>query len=415
MSDANSFMDSSETRSGVEREADLIQRFRKQVEHAQTSSDYFKEHLKHIDPDSIIDRSSLCQIPVTRKTDLKAIQAKAPPFGGLTTSPVSSLARVFSSPGPIYEPQATNEDFWRFKRALYSVGARCGSLVYNTFSYHFTPAGFMADYGARALGCAVFPAGIGQTELQAQTIAEIRPDIYTGTPSFLKILLEKGSELGLDLSSLKRGIVGGEALLPSARKFFQDNNIEICQTYATADVGLIAYETLPDQGLIIDEDVLVEIVRPGGDDAVSEGEVGEVVVTVFSDIYPLIRFGTGDLSMFIPGQSPCGRTNRRLKGWMGRADQTTKVKGMFVHPEQINAVVKRHPEIQYARLNVDHDEKHNDVMTLECEISADNGELMGAIVSTLRDLTKLRGEVVYVPTGSLARDGKVIDDRRKYD
>ncbi|MDG1144574.1 MAG: AMP-binding protein [Burkholderiales bacterium] len=415
MSDANSFLDSSETRSGVEREADLIQRFRKQVQHAQTSSDYFKEHLKHIDPDSIVDRSSLCQIPVTRKTDLKTIQAKAPPFGGLTTSPVSSLARVFSSPGPIYEPQATNEDFWRFKRALYSVGVRCGSLVYNTFSYHFTPAGFMADYGARALGCAVFPAGIGQTELQAQTIAEIRPDIYTGTPSFLKILLEKGSELGLDLSSLKRGIVGGEALLPSARKFFQDNNIEICQTYATADVGLIAYETLPDQGLIIDEDVLVEIVRPGSDDAVGEGEVGEVVVTVFSDIYPLIRFGTGDLSMFIPGQSPCGRTNRRLKGWMGRADQTTKVKGMFVHPEQINAVVKRHPEIQYARLNVDHDEKHNDVMTLECEISSDNGELMAAIVSTLRDLTKLRGEVVYVPTSSLARDGKVIDDRRKYD
>ncbi len=415
MSDANSFMDSSETRSGVEREADLIQRFKKQIRHAQASSDYFKEHLKGIDPESIGDRSTLSQIPVTRKTDLKAIQAKAPPFGGLTTSPVSSLARVFSSPGPIYEPQATNEDFWRLKRALYSVGVRCGSLVYNTFSYHFTPAGFMADYGARALGCAVFPAGIGQTELQAQTIAEIRPDVYTGTPSFLKILLEKGNELGLDLSSLKRGIVGGEALLPSTRKFFQDSNIEICQTYATADVGLIAYETLPDQGLIIDEDVLVEIVRPGSNDVVNDGEVGEVVVTVFSDIYPLIRFGTGDLSMFIPGRSPCGRTNRRLKGWMGRADQTTKVKGMFVHPEQINAVVKRHPEIQYARLNVDHDEKYNDVMTLECEISSDNGELMAAIVSTLRDLTKLRGEVVYVPTSSLARDGKVIDDRRKYD
>lgn len=271
------------------------------------------------------------------------------------------------------------------------------------------------DEGARALGCAVFPAGVGQTELQVQTIAEIRPDVYTGTPSFLKILLEKGNELGLDLSSLKRGIVGGEALLPSARKLFQNSGIEICQTYATADVGLIAYETLPDQGLIIDEGVLVEIVRPGSDDLVEDGEVGEVVVTVFSDIYPLIRFGTGDLSMFIPGVSACGRTNRRLKGWMGRADQTTKVKGMFVHPEQINAVVKRHPEIQYARLNVAHDTQHNDVMTLECEGATDKLELNASIVITLKELTKLRGAVNFVPTNSLPRDGKVIDDRRKYD
>ena len=415
MSDANSFLDSSETRSGVEREADLITRFKDQVKHAQAKSNYFKERLKNIDSKSIVDRDTICQIPVTRKTDLKAIQAKAPPFGGLTTSPVSGLARLFSSPGPIYEPQAVNEDFWRVKRALYSVGVRCGSLVYNTFSYHFTPAGFMMDYGARALGCTVFPAGIGQTELQAQTIAEIRPDVYTGTPSFLKILLEKGNEMGLDLSSLKRGIVGGEALLPSARKFFKESHIEICQTYATADVGLIAYETLPDQGLIIDEDILVEIVRPGSNDAVDEGEVGEVVVTVFSDIYPLIRFGTGDLSMFIPGESACGRTNRRLKGWMGRADQTTKVKGMFVHPEQVNAVVKRHPEIQYARLNVDHDAQDNDVMTLEFESTVDTAELNASIVSTLRDLTKLRGTVTNVPANSLARDGKVIDDRRKYD
>ncbi|MBA4740694.1 MAG: AMP-binding protein [Burkholderiales bacterium] len=415
MSEANSFLDSSETRSEVDRETDLIQRFKKQVQHAQVNSDYFKERLKNIDPESIVDRDSICQIPVTRKTDLKAIQGKAPPFGGLTTAPLSSLARLFSSPGPIYEPQAVNEDFWRVKRALYSVGVRCGSLVYNTFSYHFTPAGFMMDEGARALGCAVFPAGVGQTELQVQTIAEIRPDVYTGTPSFLKILLEKGNELGLDLSSLKRGIVGGEALLPSARKLFQNSGIEICQTYATADVGLIAYETLPDQGLIIDEGVLVEIVRPGSDDLVEDGEVGEVVVTVFSDIYPLIRFGTGDLSMFIPGVSACGRTNRRLKGWMGRADQTTKVKGMFVHPEQINAVVKRHPEIQYARLNVAHDTQHNDVMTLECEGATDKLELNASIVITLKELTKLRGAVNFVPTNSLPRDGKVIDDRRKYD
>ena len=415
MSEANSFLDSSETRSEVDRETDLIQRFKKQVQHAQVNSDYFKERLKNIDPESIVDRDSICQIPVTRKTDLKAIQGKAPPFGGLTTAPLSSLARLFSSPGPIYEPQAVNEDFWRVKRALYSVGVRCRSLVYNTFSYHFTPAGFMMDEGARALGCAVFPAGVGQTELQVQTIAEIRPDVYTGTPSFLKILLEKGNELGLDLSSLKRGIVGGEALLPSARKLFQNSGIEICQTYATADVGLIAYETLPDQGLIIDEGVLVEIVRPGSDDLVEDGEVGEVVVTVFSDIYPLIRFGTGDLSMFIPGVSACGRTNRRLKGWMGRADQTTKVKGMFVHPEQINAVVKRHPEIQYARLNVAHDTQHNDVMTLECEGATDKLELNASIVITLKELTKLRGAVNFVPTNSLPRDGKVIDDRRKYD
>ncbi len=415
MSDHNSFLDSSETRTDDEREAQLLERLREQVDHAQKNTEYFKDRLKGIDPSSLIDRKTICQIPVTRKNDLKAIQAKTPPFGGLTTAPVSSLARLFSSPGPIYEPQAADEDLWRFKRAMYAVGVRSGSLVYNTFSYHFTPAGFMADFGARALGCAVFPAGIGQTELQVQTIAEIRPDVYTGTPSFLKILLEKGRELGLDLSSLKRGIVGGEALLPSARQLFQEHNIDIKQTYATADVGLIAYETIPDDGLIIDEEALVEIVRPGSDDLVADGEVGEVVVTIFSKIYPLIRFGTGDLSMFIPGASNCGRTNRRLKGWMGRADQTTKVKGMFVHPEQVNAIIKRHQQIQYARLIVEHDASHNDVMTLQCESGAEGAELTAAIVSSVRDLTKLRGIVSYVPAGSIARDGKVIDDRRKYD
>ena len=415
MSDHNPFLDLSETRTDDEREAQLLARLKKQVGHAKKNSEYFKERLKGINPNSLIDRESICQIPVTRKADLKAIQAKAPPFGVLTTSPISKLARLFSSPGPIYEPQAVDEDFWRFKRALYAVGVRCGSLVYNTFSYHFTPAGFMADFGARALGCAVFPAGVGQTELQVQTIAEIRPDVYTGTPSFLKILIEKSSELGLDLSSLKRGIVGGEALLPSARQLFQDHNIDIRQTYATADVGLIAYETIPDDGLIIDEEALVEIVRPGSDESVAEGEVGEVVVTIFSDVYPLIRFGTGDLSMFISGQSACGRTNRRLKGWMGRADQTTKVKGMFVHPEQVNAIAKRHQEITYAKLIVEHDSDHNDVMTLQCESRTESSELTAAIVTSIRDLTKLRGGVAYVSAGSLARDGKVIDDRRKYD
>lgn len=415
MSDSNSFLDPSETRPHDEREQETIVRFKEQVRHAQTKSDYFSDLLEHIDPESIVDRQSICQIPVTRKSDLKSIQGKAPPFGGLTTAPISGLARVFSSPGPIYEPQAIDEDFWRFKRALYAVGVRPGSLVYNTFSYHFTPAGFMADFGARALGCAVFPAGIGQTELQARTISEIRPDVYTGTPSFLKILLEKGKELGLDLSSLKRGIVGGEAFLPAARQLFQEHGIKVCQTYATADVGLIAYETNPDDGLVIDEDIYVEIVRPGSNDIVPDGEVGEVVVSMFSSIYPLIRFGTGDLSTFIPGRSLCGRTNRRLKGWMGRADQTTKVKGMFVHPEQINAVIARHPEITYARLNVKHDAQQNDMMTLDCEVQSVNEGLEAAIVVSIRDVTKLRGSVNLVKQETLPRDGKVIDDQRKYD
>lgn len=415
MTDSDVYLDSSETRSPEERESDLIEQFRQHLSLAKEQSAYFAQTLKDIDPTTITRREDLSTIPVTRKSDLKTIQANIPPFGGLTTEPVGDLARVFASPGPIYEPQSSSGDFWRLKRAMYAAGVRRGSLVYNTFSYHFTPAGFMMDSGARALGCAVFPAGIGQTELQVQTINDLQPDVYVGTPSFLRILLEKAEEMEMKIDSFKKALVGGEALLPSARALFKEHGIDVLQSYATADLGLIAYETVADEGLIIDEETIVEIVRPGSNEAVSDGEVGEVVVSLFSKTYPLIRFGTGDLSMFIEGRSSCGRTNRRLKGWMGRADQTAKVKGMFVHPEQIDKVVKRHPEITFSRLVIEHDDGQNDVMTLHCETQQGSDELKDSIIQSLREVTKLRGAVLFGEPKSLARDGKVIDDQRKYD
>ena len=409
------YLDELETRSPQKREDDLLKELRALIKFARDNSTFHEQRLKDIDISTLVSRESLSCIPVTRKSDLKKIQAEALPFGGIATVKAGKLARVFSSPGPIYEPQPDKEDLWRLKRAMYAVGVRAGGLVYNTFSYHFTPAGFMVDEGARALGCAVFPAGVGQTELQAQTIAELKPDTYVGTPSFLKIILEKGDELGLDLSCLKAGIVGGEALLPATRKVFTDRKIDIKQFYGTADLGLIGYETIDDHGLVLDEEVLVEIVRPGSNEPVRDGEVGEVVVTVFSETYPLIRFGTGDLSMFIEGVSKCGRTNRRLKGWMGRADQTTKVKGMFIHPEQIESVRKRHPEITHVRLVVTHDDKSNDVMTLKCESESINGTLTEDLARSVRELTKLKAVIELCKPDSLKRDGIVIEDARKYD
>ncbi len=344
-----------------------------------------------------------------------ALQKQAPPFGGMTAVSNGRLGRIFSSPGPIYDPQGARGDFWRFGRALWAAGFRPGDIVHNTFSYHFTPAGFMMDLAAQAVGCAVFPAGVGQTEMQVQTIAELRPSGYAGTPSFLRIILEKADEVGADISSIRKASVGGEALLPAVRESLGARGIEVRQSYGTADLGLIAYESEPNAGLIVDEGVIVEIVRPGSNDTVAEGEVGEVVVTNFSSEYPLIRFGTGDLSAMLPGQSPCGRTNMRIKGWMGRADQTAKVKGMFVHPSQVDQIIKRHGEIARARLIIEHDEQNNDRMTLKCEISGGTDNLQGAIAETIRDTTKLRGEVAFVESGSLPNDGKVIDDLRKFD
>ena len=409
------YYDDLETRSPDEREQALFAALPGLIEHAKSSAPYFGTLLRDFDPRSIRDRRSLSRIPVTRKSDLIALQRQDLPFGGMTAVPPGALGRIFSSPGPIYDPQGSRGDFWRFGRALWAAGFRRGDLVHNAYSYHFTPAGFMMDLAAQAIGCAVFPAGTGQTELQVQTIADLKPSGYAGTPSFLKIILDKAGELKADVSSLKKALVSGEALLPTVRESLRGHGIEVRQCYGTADLGLIAYETEPMAGLVIDEGVMVEIVRPGSNEPVAEGEVGEVVVTALSNEYPLIRFGTGDLSMLIPGASPCGRTNRRIKGWMGRADQTTKVKGMFVHPSQVDLVVKRHAEIAKARLSVDHDPQKNDRMTLTCEVQGASEILTQSIAETLREVTKLRGEVKLVAPGALPNDGKVIEDLRKYD
>ncbi len=409
------FYDDLESRSSEQRDKALFGALPGHVAHAKQNTTYFASLLADIDARSVVDRTSLAAIPVTRKSDLIALQKQAPPFGGMTAVSNGRLGRIFSSPGPIYDPQGARGDFWRFGRALWAAGFRPGDIVHNTFSYHFTPAGFMMDLAAQAVGCAVFPAGVGQTEMQVQTIAELRPSGYAGTPSFLRIILEKADEVGADISSIRKASVGGEALLPAVRESLGARGIEVRQSYGTADLGLIAYESEPNAGLIVDEGVIVEIVRPGSNDTVAEGEVGEVVVTNFSSEYPLIRFGTGDLSAMLPGQSPCGRTNMRIKGWMGRADQTAKVKGMFVHPSQVDQIIKRHGEIARARLIIEHDEQNNDRMTLKCEISGGTDNLQGAIAETIRDTTKLRGEVAFVESGSLPNDGKVIDDLRKFD
>ena len=409
-------LDDLETRPPEVRERALFQHLRDQLDNAKRNAPYFAKLLADVPAHGVPDRAALAQLPVTRKSDLIALQQSDRPFAGMTSVPVPGLARVFASPGPIYDPQGDRRDYWGFARALYAAGFRRGELVHNTFSYHFTPAGFMMDLAAQSIGCPVFPAGIGQTELQVQTIHDLRPACYTGTPSFLKILLEKADELGLDISCMKKAAVSGEAFLPPVRKLLADRGIDGYQSYGTADLGLVAYETAAREGLVVDEGVIVEIVRPGTGDPVPEGEVGEVVVTTLTPDYPLIRFATGDLSAILPGVSPCGRTNVRVKGWMGRADQTTKVKGMFVHPSQVAEVVKRHPEIAKARLVVSHDADRNDVMTFSCElVGAQPDGLVAAIEGALRDVCKLRGVVDFRPSGALPNDGKVIEDLRKYD
>src|SRR5581483_9518237 len=358
------FFDDLETRSPQVRERALFRELEEQIAQARKHAPYFAELLKDVKPGDVRDRRTLAALPLTRKSDLIALQRAKPPFGGMTTVPSSALARVFASPGPIYDPQADRRDYFGLARALFAAGFREGELVHNTFSYHFTPAGFMFDLAAQALGCPVFPAGVGQTELQVNAIADLKPVCYTGTPSFLKLLIEKADEMKADMSSLRKAAVSGEAFLPAVRELLSKRGIDAYQSYGTADVGLIAYETSARDGLVVDEAVIVEIVRPGTGDPVEEGEVGEVVVTALTPEYPLIRFATGDLSAVLPGVSPCGRTNMRIKGWMGRADQTTKVRGMFVHPAQVAEVCKRHPEIRRARLIVTHDDEKSDVMTL---------------------------------------------------
>jgi len=411
--------DALETRDVETRERDLLARLPRQVAHARTNAPGFARLLKDVDPREIVSRSALAGLPVTRKSDLKALQAEIRPLGGLNATPVAKLAKLFVSPGPICEPEGYGKDWWRTGRALYAAGFRPGDLVANTFAYHFTPAGSMLETGALACGCAVVPTGVGQTEMQVAAIADLRISGYIGTPSFLKLIIDKADELDADLACLTKAMVGGEYVPPALRAAMTDRGLSVMQCYATADLGLIAYESRgPDgkvcDGMTVDENILLEIVRPGTGDPVADGEVGEVVVTTFNPDYPLIRFATGDLSAVLPGRSPCGRTNVRIKGWMGRADQTTKVKGMFVHPSQIAEVVKRHAEVRRARLIVDTADGQ-DRMTLHCEVERAPVGLAERIVATLRDITKLRGEAALRSPGELPNDGKVIEDTRKYE
>ena len=407
------YYDALETRDPEAREAESFSALRDHLRAAMRAP-AIARILDGIDPDAVTDRDALAALPVIRKSELMELQADSPPFGGLTPGAVGDYANVFASPGPIFEPMPRRTDPFRMARALYAAGARKGDLVHNTFSYHFTPAGAMLEGGTRAIGCTVFPAGVGQTELQVGAIARLRPNVYVGTPSFLDILLDKAAELGEDVSSIAKGLVSGEALPPSLRTAIGERGVAVMQCYATADVGLIAYESPALEGMILDEGVIVEIVRPGTGDPVAAGEVGEVVVTPLNPDYPLVRFATGDLSAVMPGTSPCGRTNTRIRGWMGRADQTTKVRGMFVHPSQVAEVVRRHAEIIRARLVVGSAD-YQDLMTLRCETETGDPGIAGAIAATVRDVCKLRSEVEIVPPGSLENDGKVIEDARTYE
>lgn len=375
------------------------------------SSTYYKNLFANIDPKEVLDRNALAKLPVTRKSELYNIQESGNPLGGLLTVADGDLQRIFQSPGPTYDAEGQGDDWWGTARALHASGLRQGDILHNSFSYHMTPAGLMMETGAHAIGAAVFPAGIGNTELQVQAIHDVRATCYTGTPSYLKKILETAASLGKDTSSLKHACVGGEGLFPDLRASIEDHGIHCGQVYASADLGSIAYETIARDGLIVDERLIVEIVRPGTGEPVLDGEVGEVVVTVMRSGYPLIRFATGDLSAVLSGQSPCGRTNMRLKGWMGRADQTTKVKGMFVHPAQIAELVRRHPEIERARAVVSK-QNDEDVLTVQCEATVDDDGLVQNVSETILNVCKLRGSAEVHPIGSLPNDGKVIDDIR---
>ncbi len=413
------FFDALETRDPGAREAALLGALPLQVAHAKLASPAFAQLLKDADPMAVNNRAALAQLPVTRKHELLELQLSSRKqggsvFGGFSASGFGAqMPRVFASPGPIYEPEGTAKDYWRMARAIFAAGFRPGELIHNSFSYHFVPAGSMMETGAHALGCTVFPGGTGQTEQQVQAMAELRPAGYIGTPSFLKIILEKATEMDVPLPHLTKAMFGGEAYPPSLRDWFGARGVAGYQCYATADVGSIAFETTAREGLVVDEGVLLEIVRPGTGDPVAAGEVGEVVVTTLNPTYPLIRFGTGDLSAVLPGPCPTGRTNTRIKGWMGRADQTTKIRGMFVHPGQVDAIVKRFPEVTRARLVVS-GEMANDMMLLKVEALGEPEGLAGQLTDAIRDVTKLRGQVELVPMGSLPNDGKVIEDARSY-
>ncbi|WP_225782693.1 phenylacetate--CoA ligase family protein [Xenophilus sp. Marseille-Q4582] len=411
------FYDALETRDPAERERDLLAALPRQVLQAQTASTAFAKILDGTRPAELTSRAALARLPVTRKSELLALQQarrEEDAFGGFAAIPRGArMRRIFASPGPIYEPEGTGADYWRTARALFAAGFRAGDLIHNSFSYHMTPAGSIMETGAHALGCTVFAGGTGQTEQQLEAIAHLRPNGYAGTPSFLKILLEKAAEKGQSLGTLKKALVSGEAFPPSLRAFLAERGVQGTQCYATADLGLIAYETEAREGLVVDEGVLLEIVRPGTGDPVPEGEVGEVVVTTLNPDYPLIRFGTGDLSAVLPGACPTGRTNVRIRGWMGRADQTTKVRGMFVHPSQVAEVVRRFAQVARARLVVQ-GQTGEDRMTLKVECAAAPEGLAARLAEAVRDVTKLRAEVEVLAPGALPNDGKVIEDARSY-
>jgi phenylacetate-CoA ligase len=414
--------DELETRSPEAREGALMARLPGLIAHAIDKAPGWRERLAGVVPGDISSRKALAALPVLRKGDLKDVQQARPPFGGLTTVEPGRLGRLFMSPGPIFDPEGAGDDPWRVARALHAAGIRPGHVVQNCFGYHLTPGAWMVDGGARKLGCAVIPAGIGNTEQQIDLIRTLKPDAYAGTPSFLRIIVEKAQELKLDISNLKRALVAAEALPPSLRSWLQQQGVAtVLQWYGTADLGMVAYESEAMEGMILDEALILEIVRPGTGDPVPDGEVGEVVITSFNPVYPMIRFGTGDLSAVMRGPSPCGRTNVRIRGWLGRADQTTKVRGMFVHPGQVQEIVRRHPGVARARLVVE-GEMANDRMTLRCEaddsaLAASGGgeALSAALAESVREVTKLRGDVALVAPGSLPNDGKVIEDARKYE
>ena len=390
-----------------------------QIAHAQAHSAAMAEMLRGVDAATVNSRAALAQLPVTRKSELlerqKALRAAGgDAFGGfaaLVRGP--GMSRIFASPGPIYEPEGSTADYWRTGRALYAAGFRAGELVHNSFSYHMTPGAFILESGAHAVGCTVFPAGTGQTEQQLEAMLDLQPNGYTGTPSFLRILLEKAQQTGANIGCLTKASVGGEACPPSLTAWFQEQGVDVYQTYATADLGLVAYETSARQGLVLEESVIVEIVRPGTGDPVPEGEVGELVVSTLNPAYPLIRFGTGDLSAILPGSCPTGRTAPRIKGWMGRADQTTKIKGMFVHPSQVADMARRFPQVGKARLVVS-GEMANDSMCLQVEAAQAVDGLAEQMEAVMREITKLRGTVQVVSPGTLPNDGKVIEDARSY-
>jgi phenylacetate-CoA ligase len=408
--------DALETRDPAQREAALLAALPNQVAHAKASARAFAQSLQSVDAASVNSRAALAKLPVIRKHELLEQQQAlrgTDIFGGFSAIAYGrAMPRIFASPGTIYEPEGARSDYWRMARAMFAAGFRENELIHNCFSYHFTPAGSMMETGAHALGCTVFAAGIGQTEQQVQAMAELKPAGYIGTPSFLKIIVEKAVEMGVALPSVRKALVSGEAFPPSLRDWLAERGIAGYQCYATADLGLIAYETSAREGLVLDEGVIVEIVRPGTGDPVPEGEVGELVVTTLNPDYPLIRFGTGDLSAVLPGTCPTGRTNARIKGWMGRADQTTKVRGMFVHPGQVAEVTKRFPAIKRARLVVS-GEMANDQLTLKVETQETAG-LAEKISEAVRDVTKLRADIALVEVGSLPNDGKVIEDARSY-